>query len=63
MESTTTRRELIAASVLAGFAAALSSEVGFASPLNPEQTIIKPPEALVWTRTRATRSAAAIPVI
>jgi hypothetical protein len=48
MDPIATRRELIAAPLLAGIAG-LAAQTAFARPLDPEQTIIKPPEALVWT--------------
>jgi hypothetical protein len=48
MDPIATRRELIAAPLFAGIAG-LAAQTAFARPLDPEQTIIKPPEALVWT--------------
>jgi hypothetical protein len=46
MEHQTSRRDLLLTSFLA--ALPLSVAGAAASPLNPEQTIIKPPDALAW---------------
>ena len=48
MQPIPNRRELIAVSLLAGFSG-LAPQSAAASPINPEQTIIKPAEALTWT--------------
>lgn len=48
------RRDLIAASLLGAVPLALARLAGDAqaSPLNPEQTVIRPPERLIWTPTK-----------
>jgi hypothetical protein len=46
MEHQTSRRELLLTSMMAALPFAVTGTA--ASPLNPEQTIIKPPDALPW---------------
>jgi hypothetical protein len=46
MEHQTSRRELLLTSMMAALPFAVTGAA--ASPLNPEQTIIKPPDALPW---------------
>ena len=46
MEHQASRRDLLLSSLLAALPLGVTSAA--ASPLNPEQTIIKPPDALAW---------------
>ena len=46
MEHQASRRELLVTSLMAAFPLGVASAA--ASPLNPEQTIIKPPDTLQW---------------
>jgi|HubBroStandDraft_4_1064222.scaffolds.fasta_scaffold2502315_1 hypothetical protein len=46
MDHHTSRRDLLLTSLMA--ALPLGASAAAASPLNPEQTIIKPPDALQW---------------
>ena len=46
MDHQASRRDLLMASLMAALPLGLSGAA--ASPLNPEQTIIKPPDALPW---------------